>query len=253
MNNTLVAAIVLLVIIIGGGYWYVMQSGSANMEADQVAQDLGEYAYACDNGSQFTMTPSADMSAIQIEAGSQGAFTGRVTLMQAASTAGARYEGRAMDSNVVFVGAGEEVQLTVGNDLMICNPVPSQDMAPWNWGDAGEGAGVKQDLTVIVGESIVGKWQSTDDATFVREFQTGGKVVDSSNGKSVSSGTFVVFSKDKPVTVSFPVLADTVYVQMTMQGTQAEKLNFKVNKLTPEELELTYMDRGGVLKFKAVQ
>lgn len=257
MNNTVVVGIILLVIIIGGGYWYMQnQAGSADMSADQNAQvqdDLGTYAYRCDNGSEFTMSPSSDMTSIELEAGSQGAFTGTVTLGQKESSAGARYEGNLMGSNIAFVGAGEEVQLTLGNELMICNPVPSQDMAPWNWGDAGEGGGVKQDLTVIVGESIVGKWQDTTDAKFVREFKDGGKAIDMYDGKSVSSGTFTVFSKEKPITVSFPLQADTVYVQMTMQGTQAEKLNFKINRLTPEVLELTYMDRGGVLMFKAVQ
>ncbi|MBI2610325.1 hypothetical protein HYW60_00090 [Candidatus Kaiserbacteria bacterium] len=38
-----------------------------------------------------------------------------------------------------------------------------------------------------------------------------------------------------------------------LQGTRADTLNFSVNKLTPEELELTYMDRGGVLRFTKVQ
>ncbi|MBI2613080.1 hypothetical protein HYW59_04755, partial [Candidatus Kaiserbacteria bacterium] len=60
-------------------------------------------------------------------------------------------------------------------------------------------------------------------------------------------------TKDNPITVAFPLVADKVYIQMTMQGTQGDTLNFSLNKLTPEELELTYMDRGGVLRFKSVQ
>ncbi|MBI5456944.1 hypothetical protein HY969_04385 [Candidatus Kaiserbacteria bacterium] len=257
MKN-LIAGVILLVIIVGGGYWYIQNQtapADTNMQADESAmqQDTDSYPYTCDNGSEFTMAPSDNLSTIQISAGSQGAFTGTATLASVASNAGARFEGSHMGQNITFVGAGEEVQLTVGNALMICNPKPSQDMAPWNWGDAGEGGGVKQDVTVIVGESIVGKWQSVDDASFVREFKTGGKVSDWSNGKVVSTGTYTVFSSEKPVTVSFPIQANAAYLQLTMQGTQADKLNFKVNKLTPEELELTYMDRGGVLRFKAAQ
>lgn len=244
--------LVVLAVLIGGGYWYMQldQSAGIDMEADQNAmqqEDMGSYSYVCDNGSEFTMTPSSDMASVELTAGSQGMFTGVVTVHKMGE--GNHFE----NETIVFSGAGEEVRLEVGNESTVCNPKPNPDMAPWNWGDAGEGGGVKQDVTVIVSESIVGKWESVDDATFVREFQAGGKVVDWSGGKTVSSGTYVVFTKEKPVTVAFPIAADSTYIQLTMQGTQAEHLNFKFNKLTPEELELTYMDRGGVLRFKAVQ
>ncbi len=116
-----------------------------------------------------------------------------------------------------------------------------------------QSGGVKQDVTLVVGESIVGKWQSSDDAKFIREFKDDGTVADSYDGKTVSSGTFAVFTKEKPVQISLPLEAGAVYVQLTMQGTQADNLNFKVAKLTPDELQLVYLDRGGVLSFKAVK
>lgn len=178
-------------------------------------------------------------------------FSGTVTLTQMGD--GARFEGTAGKSAIVFVGAGEEVQLTVGDEKAVCNPVPNSDMAPWNWGDAGEGGGVKQDVSLIVSESIVGKWQSTTDAEFVREFKDGGAVVDWHDNEPVSEGTFTVFTKEKPLLVAFPIEANAVYVQLNMSGTQADALNFKVTKLTPESLELVYMDRGGVLVFTRVQ
>ncbi|MBI2612569.1 MliC family protein, partial [Candidatus Kaiserbacteria bacterium] len=225
----LVWVVVLIVILIGG--YFVMQQSNA-----PVAEDLGTYAYTCDNGSQFTMSPSADVTSIKLSAGSQGMFTGDVTLQQKESTAGARYEGSAGDSVIVFVGAGEEVQLTVGSESAVCNPVPSTDSPPWNWGDAGEGGGIKQDVGLIVSESIVGKWQSVDDAKFTREFKADGTAVDMYDGKDATSGTWKVFTKDNPITVAFPLVADKVYIQMTMQGTQGDTLNFSLNKLTPEEL-----------------
>ena len=102
-------------------------------------------------------------------------------------------------------------------------------------------------------ESIVGKWQSVDDEKFTREFKADGTAVDRYDNESASSGTWKVFTKEDPAEVLFPIADDAVYIQMTMQGTQADKLNFKLAKLTPEELELVYMDRGGVLRFRRVQ
>lgn len=245
MNTNTVWAIVALIIIIGGGLWLINNNSSA---AAPAADDLGTYAYVCDNGSEFTMTPASDVASIRLTPGANAAFSA-ATLAKVESTAGARFEG----SGVVFIGAGEGVQLTTGGATLVCNPKPNPDSPPWNWGDAGEGGGVKQDVALIVSESIVGKWQSTEDAKFTREFKDGGTAVDTYEGKDVTSGTWKVFTKDNPVTVAFPLEADAVYIQMTMQGTQADNLNFKLAKLTPEELQLIYMDRGGVLQFRKVQ
>lgn len=249
--------VVLLAILAGGG-WYVYTNNSAEVSTDtsnEEAADMGTYAYRCDTGVEFSMSPNADVSAIGLTPGANATFSA-TTLASVESAAGARFEGGGM----IFVGAGEEVQLTVGGKTLICNPVPSTDMAPWNWGDAGEGAGsVQPDVRLVVGESVMGKWQSTEDAKFIREFKAfsetsmSGTVTDWYDGKQVSSGTYVTFDSKNKLTVPFPVMADKVYLQLTMQGTQAEKLNFSVNKLTPEALELTYMDRGGVLTFKAVK
>src|SRR3989338_7972773 len=100
MKNLLTIA-VLVLILIGGD---LLMQGA---ESVPVAQDLGTYPYACDNGAEFTMTHSSDMSSITLTAGSQGMFTGSVTLNQATSTAGARYEGSLPgQGGIVFVGAG---------------------------------------------------------------------------------------------------------------------------------------------------
>ncbi|HEY4488222.1 MAG TPA: hypothetical protein VJB97_01775, partial [Candidatus Paceibacterota bacterium] len=125
---------------------------------------------------------------------------------------------------------------------------------PWNWGDAGEGGGVKQDASLIVSESILGKWQSVDDEKFVREFKAGNKVDDIYEGKVVTSGMWVAFQKGvNAPEVPYPLEESTVYLQLTLTGSQADTLNFKLVKLTPDELELVYLDRGGVLRFKSVR
>ncbi|MEK7480103.1 MAG: hypothetical protein AAB665_02320 [Patescibacteria group bacterium] len=245
MNTNTLWAIVGLIIIIGGGFWLITNSKTAV----PVADDLGTYAYVCDNGSEFTMAPASDVASIRLTPGTGATFS-TATLAKVESTAGARFEG----GGVVFIGAGEGVQLTTGGATFVCNPKPNPDSPPWNWGDAGEGGGVKQDAVLIVSESIVGKWQSVDDTKFTREFKAGGVVEDRYENKVVSSGLWVAFEKGiNAPEVPYPLEGDVVYIQMTMSGTQADTLNFKLTKLTPEELELIYMDRGGVLKFKLVQ
>jgi hypothetical protein len=71
-------------------------------------------------------------------------------------------------------------------------------------------------------------------------------------GEDDSNGTWKVFTAANPVDVDFTIESDAVYVQMMFEGMDAP-LHFKVSKLTPDELELIFMDRGGVLMFKAVQ
>ena len=245
MSTNTVWAIVGLIIIIGGGLWFINNSKAVAPSGE----NLGAYAYTCDNGSEFTMTPASDVSSIRLTPGTNATFS-EATLAQVDSSAGARYEG----TGIVFIGAGEEVRLKTGNSTLICNPKFNPDSPPWNWGDAGEGGSVKQDVALIVSESILGKWQSTEDAKFTREFKAGNAVEDRYDNKVVSSGLWVAFEKGiQAPEVPYPLADNVIYIQMTMQGTQADTLNFKLTKLTPEELQLIYMDRGGVLQFKRVQ
>lgn len=249
MRNTLVG-IVAVVVLVGGG-WYVYQNkgGAA----------VGEYAYVCDNGSSFSMTPSPDMSFITAFAGAQGMFTGKVVLNKMGDAN--HYESGPTGTLVTLSGAGEEMQLTVGSQSTVCNPVPSQDMAPWNWGDTGEGGGSMQpDVRLVVGESIMGTWQSNEDAKFSREFagfaeaNLSGTVVDRYEGAQVSTGTYAVFTKDNPLPgITIPLEDNIAYVRLTMSGSQAETLTFKVTTLTPETLEMIYLDRGGVQTYTLVE
>ena len=109
-----------------------------------------------------------------------------------------------------------------------------------DFGDDGdEGGSVDQDAALVVTESIAGKWQSLDDPLFVREFKTGGEVLDWHDGVLVSSGRFSV------------TFDEELYIQIT--STSSPTLNFQLDKLTPEELELTYLDRGSILLFKRTQ
>lgn len=207
------------------------------------------------------MEPSADVSSLKISATSQGMFTGNVTLTKTGP--GARFEGKSpTGAAIIFTGAGETVDLMVGTEKTICNPVPNPDSPPWNWGDAVTTAGSeKPDTRLVVGESIMGKWQDTTDPKFLREFKNfsdkeySGTVTDFYDGKQVSTGTYEVYTKEYPAPMTGISLQDnTVYTRLIMSGTQTTALNFKLT-MNPmmDELSLTYLDRGGVLKFKLVQ
>ena len=124
-----------------------------------------------------------------------------------------------------------------------------------DFGDDGdEGGSVKPNADLVVRESIVGKWQSQDDKDFVREFKTGGKVTDWYNNEEVLNGTFKVFTSVNPpasVPQAMVLVENRVYIQITEPS--GETYHFRLEKLTPEELELTYLDRGGVLHFRMVK
>jgi hypothetical protein len=240
---TWIAGFIGLVII--GAWWFTaeyMPNQSAGSAPDS-------YGYACDNGSSFSMTPAPDLAKVVLSPLGLKPIAAEGTLMHVESLTGARFEG----NGIVMTGAGEEVRLDVNGKTLICNPVPSTDMAPWNWGDAGEGGGVKQDVSLIVSESILGRWVSTDDEKFAREFESGGRLVDYYGGKIQAEGGWTVFAGNNAPDALIPYEADAVYIRATFAGDTGNPLTFKLAKLTPEELSLVYMDRGGALNFIKAQ
>ncbi len=117
------------------------------------------------------------------------------------------------------------------------------------FGDDGDEGGTVVDPTSAVTEGIVGKWQSIDDANFVREFKAGGTAVDTYEGDAAltTTDTWIVFTslnvdKDFKGTPE----KDAVYIKLK---TRTDNLYFKLAKLTPENLELIYLDRGTTLRF----
>lgn len=114
-----------------------------------------------------------------------------------------------------------------------------------------EHADQKPDLALVVSESIVGTWQSVDDKKFLREFKANGTSIDYYDGKVSSTDTWKAFTIDKPLPTYAPLEKDTPYVQLMTEENMA--LNFKVTKLTPDELELVYLDRGGMLTFTRIK
>ena len=118
-----VPILILILLIVGAWYWF----GAPKAQAPAM---LGTYAYECDEHVRFLMTPSSDLSTIDIKPVG-GTYPPASTLKKQVTNSGARYEG----NGVVFVAHGEGVVLGEGDDALNCSPTPNQSEAPFNFGD----------------------------------------------------------------------------------------------------------------------
>ena len=102
-------------------------------------------------------------------------------------------------------------------------------------------------------EQVVGAWKSDDDPKYTREFRADGTVTDRYEGEAsaTATGTWAVFTAktELPAGITFQLNHDDAYIRVVMDG---EAYNYRVEKATSAELELIYMDRGGVLRFSKV-
>lgn len=108
----------------------------------------------------------------------------------------------------------------------------------------------ESESSVTVSELIQGKWQSIQDPKFVRTF-TSTTIADSYEGDLITSvGSWQVFSGEDPVG-GFPGTAnpDSNYVVLRFEH---EALFFEIAELSASNLDLIYLDRGGVLSFKKI-
>ncbi|MBP9757538.1 MAG: hypothetical protein KBD06_02970 [Candidatus Pacebacteria bacterium] len=239
MKHTYAAAAVIAIVFIG----VVLFTQYDKAPIEQIADTNGSYAYTCADGVEFRMSPSSDMSSIRIIPGPNASFREAELIQKDTQTYGT--------GAFTFTGAGEHVRLITGGTTYECDPVPSQTDAPFNWGDPAEGAGASQDAAAAVSANIIGKWRSVQDPLFMREFFADGTVVDSYDGDPSLRQTWTAFTKQKPEASKFELMDGITYMQIK-EGDDSV-LTFSVDKLTPETLEMTYVDRGNKLAFERVQ
>lgn len=203
-------------------------------------------SFICEDGRHFVAEFNPDFSQVNV------VVDGVVEHSLSRSVDSELY--RYADNDYVYLFVGEEAEVTgvASGNTTICSQPFDPNNAPHNFGDRGEGAGIQQDALAAVIANIVGKWQSVDDENFIREFQAGGVAVDSYEGMATEEGTWEVFDTNSGVETDFPQEENAVYIRMTMGGGTEGPLHFKLTKLTPEDLELIYMERGGVLRFSYV-
>jgi hypothetical protein len=101
-----------------------------------------------------------------------------------------------------------------------------------------------------VASAISGRWQSTEDESFVREFRANGSIVDTYTGETVASstGAWSVFTGNNP-NAELPLEADTIYLAILMDN---EPLYFSVEEADEDSLVLIYLNRGGTLEFERI-
>ncbi len=240
-RNLIITLVVLFILAIVVTVFYKDNDEDKEMAYMLVA------SFTCADNSKFVAEfPNDDELEVHVD----GVLVRKVPMVP---NAGQTYE----DANYKYVFAGEEATVlnkANGRSTTCSQPVDGNN-APVNFGDSGEGAGINQDATIAVSANLLGRWKSNDDPKFVREFKENGVTTDIYEDKEVSVGTWTLFTKEKPLVtpVEFPLDTGAVYIEMIDAGAQTEKYHFKVTKVTPEELELIYMSRGGTLTFTRMQ
>lgn len=173
MKNFLI--IVLVILAAGLAYIFFTKDDTPVVQKRDTPLVLSA-SFVCKDGSDFK-AEFPDASTVKI-------YSSNFLILPLVEGAGKRFE----NNDVTYVFAGEEVTVTnkKTNQTTTCEQLFDESDAPVNFGDAGEGGGEKQDVGLIVTESIIGKWQSTDNKNyvFVREFRADGTLVNTENGKS---------------------------------------------------------------------
>lgn len=93
--------------------------------------NFGEYGYRCGDGTEFTMSPTSDMSKMLITPATSVERISKTVLYHVQATSGARYEG----NDLAFFAHGETVQLSTSVFTTTCNPMQVPNEAPFNFGD----------------------------------------------------------------------------------------------------------------------
>ena len=109
------------------------------------------------------------------------------------------------------------------------------------------------DQSIAARIQILGIWRSTQDPKFTREFKNDGKVIDAYDGSSPNSnGRWVIFTKQMPIDALPEVLEDGA-VYLSIAAPESEAQYFKIASINSHELQLVYLDRGGVISFTKIQ
>lgn len=136
MNNpvfwivVVIAAVFAFLAIDQTGMLTTLTSG---ITGNATASPRGDYAYRCADGTEFSMTPSADAMSITLYPASDAERITETNLALVESDFGTRFESTL--EGLAFHGQGERVQLVGRSFSTTCTPVPDSENAPYNWGD----------------------------------------------------------------------------------------------------------------------
>lgn len=221
--------------IIAAGGWYAYQNFGGT------GSDPASYAYTCQNSMQFSLSPAEDFSWLAIFLGENANFP-QQTLSYRDNVSGMRYMG----AGVEITASDDSVILALMTGTTSCSRAEGSDAISWDT----DTTDIGQNLALIVTESIIGSWRGTGDTKFTREFKPDGTYADTQAGKTTNGLWFAFTSKNAPE-VSFPLEENHVYLQFADANGAVSYA--KVTTMTLGDLQLTYMDRPGILTFTLVQ
>lgn len=91
---------------------------------------------------------------------------------------------------------------------------------------------------------LEGKWVSTQDTKFTREFKDDGTVIDAYESSSPNvEGNWALFTREMPVEGFVGELEDEP-IYLAIAQPESEALYFKITKIDEDTLELIYLNRG---------
>tara|TARA_B100001750_G_C15459297_1_gene573301 strand:- start:175 stop:645 length:471 start_codon:yes stop_codon:yes gene_type:complete len=100
--------------------------------------------------------------------------------------------------------------------------------------------------------ALTGRWQSTTDVNSYKIFSADGSVIERYEGETTveSEGSWEVFSTNDPVsTIEAPLDPAMTYLRISEGG---EQYHYLITTINETDLELVYLDRGGVLTYQKV-
>jgi hypothetical protein len=102
--------------------------------------------------------------------------------------------------------------------------------------------------------ALLGEWQSTEDPHFVRIFKENGEAHDEYREETIDRQilSWNIFTKENPDSDFKGTLEEDV-TYLRMFNRTSGNLYFKLEKVTPEELGMIYLDQGKMLLFKKLQ
>lgn len=127
----IISIVVGSLILIVGGFFALNNYIYTEKQADTSVYTLGTYGYLCEEGTEFTMSPSSDMTSIYLVPATDAERIPETILPVTSSSRGARFEG----NGIVFYAIGETVTLSTEEFTTTCSPVQIPDEAPFNFGD----------------------------------------------------------------------------------------------------------------------
>lgn len=122
---------IFLALVVGLVAYTVNQNKEREEAYDWVSSYPSAYPYQCEDGSMFSIVFGTDLLALQIVPDPGKTFPPAGVLGQVPAQHGVEYIG----DDATIYGQGETLRVVTKDREVVCNPVPSTDQPPFNFGE----------------------------------------------------------------------------------------------------------------------